>query len=97
MSKIGVNTEAEDYHYVGVNTVPQVTATVSRFLKGYKKEAGTGHDAQQVFILIDSLDMLMTETEQDHYEKGNQKGDQGQRNKQLKAMLRTFVQDIRTC
>ena len=39
--------------------------------------------------------MLITETEQDHYEKGVQKGDQGQKNKQLKQMLRTFVQDIK--
>jgi recombination protein RecA len=94
MNKIGVNTD-EDYMYVSVSTVPQVTKVISSFLKGYKNAEGTGEDAQQVFILIDSLDMLMTETEQDHYNKGDQKGDQGQRNKQLKAMLRTFVQDIK--
>jgi hypothetical protein len=37
----------------------------------------------------------MTETELDHYDKGNQKGDMGQRNRQNKHMLRTFVQDIK--
>ena len=39
--------------------------------------------------------MLMTDTEVEHFSKGNTKGDQGQRNKQLKAMLRTFVQTIK--
>lgn len=94
MGKIGVDTE-NDYFYAAVTTVPQVTKVVSSFLKGYKKENGTAEDAPQAFVLIDSLDMLMTETELEHYEKGNQKGDQGQRNKQLKQMLRTFVQDVK--
>lgn len=94
MGKIGVNTE-ENYFYAAVTTIPQVTKVVSSFIRGYKSEYGTAEDAPQVLIVIDSLDMLMTETEQDHYEKGNQKGDQGQRNKQLKQMLRTFVQDIK--
>ena len=96
MGKIGVNTGTEnDYYYAGVSTIPQVTDVVSKFIKGYKKEAGDALDAPHLFILIDSLDMLMTETEQEHYEKGDSKGDQGQRNKQLKAMLRSFVQDIK--
>lgn len=95
MSKIGCDVDADDYLYASVTTVPQVTKVVSSFLKGYKAEYGEAKDAPQAFILIDSLDMLMTETELDHYEKGNQKGDQGQRNKQLKQMLRTFVADIK--
>ncbi len=94
MTKIGVDTN-NNYQYVSVTTITQVTKVISSLLKGYKAAEGTSEDAQQVFILIDSLDMLMTETEQDHYNKGDQKGDQGQRNKQLKAMLRTFVQDIK--
>ena len=94
MGKIGVDT-TDGYQYVEVTTIPQVTAVVSAFLKGYKKQEGESEDAPQVFILIDSLDMLMTETEEDNYEKGVTKGDQGQRNKQLKAMLRSFVQAIK--
>lgn len=94
MTKIGVNVH-EGYKYVDVSTIPQVTKVVSTFLAGYQKVIGEAVDAPQVFILIDSLDMLLTETELDHYNKGVTKGDQGQRNKQLKAMLRTFVQDIK--
>lgn len=96
MTKIGVKVGVENgYYYRGVRTISQVTAVVSSFLKGYKKEFGTSTDAPKVFIAIDSLDMLMTDTELEHYDKGDQKGDQGQRAKQIKAMLRTFVQDIK--
>lgn len=94
MTKIGVDVD-DGYVYASVTTIPQVTQVVSSFIKGYKAEFGTSEDAPHAFILIDSLDMLMTETEVDHYSKGNQRGDQGQRNKQLKAMLRTFVQDVK--
>lgn len=94
MTKIGVDTQ-DGYKYTSVTTIAHVTAVVSAFLKGYKKQVGEAEDAPQVVILIDSLDMLMTDTELGHYEKGDTKGDQGQRNKQLKAMLRTFVQDIK--
>lgn len=95
MTKIGVDV-TENYTYASVTTIPQVINIVSAFLKGYKKEFGNDlENAPQVFIAIDSLDMLMTGTELENYNKGDQKGDQGQRNKQLKAMLRNFVQDIK--
>lgn len=94
MSKIGVDV-TENYKYVSVTTIPEVTKIVSSFLKKYKDQVGEDADAPQVLILIDSLDMLMTETETEHFEKGITKGDQGQKNKQLKAMLRTFVQAIK--
>lgn len=95
MSKIGVNTESDTYIYASVTTIPEVTKIVSTFLSQYQEECGESESAPQVLILIDSLDMLMTETEVDHFDKGVTKGDQGQKNKQLKAMLRTFVQAIK--
>lgn len=94
MSKIGVDVE-NNYRYFEVTTIPQVTKLVSSFLAAYKSQEGEAEDAQQVLILIDSLDMLITDTELDHFNKGDTKGDQGQKNKQLKAMLRTFVQAIK--
>lgn len=96
MGKIGVDVDNGKYLYAEVTTIAQVINVVSKFLKGYRADVGEDKDGEQVFILIDSLDMLMTETELTNYEKGDQKGDQGQRNKQLKAMLRNFVQDIKT-
>jgi RecA/RadA recombinase len=95
MRKIGVDVENK-YMYKSVTTIPHVTKIVSGFLKGYKSEYDGDAEDPKILIVIDSLDMLMTETELEHYAKGNQKGDQGQRNKQLKAMLRTFVQDIKS-
>jgi len=95
VAAIGVDI-TDNYTYVAASTIPQVTKIVSSFIKGYKAEYGDDDpDAPQVLIVIDSLDMLMTETEVEHFAKGNTKGDQGQRNKQLKAMLRTFVQTIK--
>lgn len=96
MGKIGVDTNNGKYMYAEVTTIAQVTNVVSKFLKGYRDSVGEDQDGEQVLILIDSLDMLMTETEEENLEKGVQKGDQGQRNKQLKAMLRGFVQSIKT-
>lgn len=96
ISKIGGDPDDDMYFYYDPITIPQVTQIVSKFIGNYKKEYDN-HDAEapKVLIAIDSLDMLMTETEADHFSKGETKGDQGQRNKQLKAMLRSFVQSIK--
>lgn len=96
VSKLGVDPTYGNYLYTGVDTIPQASRVISRFLNGYKEAHGTGTDAPQVLIVLDSLDMLTTETEMEHFEKGVTKGDQGQKNKQLKAMLRTFVQAIKS-
>lgn len=94
VSKIGVNVK-DDYTYVPVDTIPQVQKVISSFINGYKNEYGDDPNAPHVLITLDSLDMLITETEEDNFRKGVTKGDQGQRNKQLKAMLRQFVQAIK--
>lgn len=96
MQKIGVDTNSDTYYYAGVTTINQAVAVISQFIKGYKKDCGNDPNAPQVFILLDSLDMMITETELENYDKGIQKGDQGQKNKQLKMLLRTFTQDIKT-
>lgn len=95
VTKLGVNIN-ENYIYVPADTIPQVQQIVSIFMKGYKEDRGDEpENAPKVLIVIDSLDMLMTETEEDNYDKGVMKGDQGQRSKQLKAVLRSFVQSIK--
>lgn len=91
---IGVD-PTQNYTYIPVNTIPEVKKVVSAFIMGYKKEYGDDPDAPKVLFVIDSLDMLMTENEEEQFEKGITKGDQGQRNKQLKAMLRGFVQAVK--
>ena len=97
MSKIGVQTGEENgYYYRGVSTVSQVIKIVSMFIKGYRAQYGDDPDAPRVLIAIDSLNMLQTDSSAENYEKGVQKGDQGQKAKQVKAMLLDFVQDIKS-
>lgn len=93
---IGVDPDRDDYFYYEVDTIPEMKKIVSKFTSGYKKEYGLDNpDAPKLLFVVDSLDMLLTETEEDNYNKGVSKGDQGQRNKQLKAVLREFVQAIK--
>lgn len=94
VEKVGVNTDSR-YTHVEADTITQCKKIVSSFIKGYKSEYGEDSQAPKIVFVIDSLDMLLTETEEDHFEKGVTKGDQGQRNKQLKAMLREFVQAVK--
>lgn len=95
-SKIGVKVDDEDWLHADLDTIPQAQKYISGFLKSYEKEYGIGDpEAPRVLIVIDSLDMLMTETEEENFDKGVLKGDQGQRSKQLKAVLRQFVHAIK--
>ncbi len=93
---IGVDHTSDEYLYYEVDTISQMKALVSKFTTSYKKEYGNDNeDAPKILFVIDSLDMLLTDTEETNYSKGVSKGDQGQRNKQLKAVLREFVQAIK--
>lgn len=95
VTKLGVDVN-NNYIYTEAETIPQVQKTVSSLIKGYKEDRGDDPTAgDKLLIVIDSLDMLMTETEEENFEKGVLKGDQGQRSKQLKAVLRQFVQAIK--
>lgn len=95
VSKIGVD-PTNNYRYVEADTIPECTKKVSSFLKGYKAEYDKDdEDAPKVLIVIDSLNMLSTETEAENFDKGVAKGDQGQTNKQLKQMLKSFVRAIK--
>lgn len=93
---IGIDVTSDSYTCVQVNTIPQVVKIISAFTKGYRKEYDGDPNAPPVLIAVDSLDMLMTDNEADKYEKGDTNADQGQHPKQLKQMLKTFVNDIKS-
>ena len=93
--KIGADPDDENYIYVDIDTIGQCKKVVSKFTTDYNKQYGRAHDAPRIVIFIDSLGMLMTETEEDNYKKGISKGDQGQRSKQIKQILREFVQAVK--
>lgn len=94
-SKIGIDTDRPDYHYISALTIDHAVKICSSFIKGYKKTYGEDPDAPKVLMVIDSLDMLLTDSELNNFEKGDNKGDQGQRAKQIKAFLRNMVQQIK--
>lgn len=96
MSAIGVDTSDERLQYVGVTMFSDVVKAVSEFLTMYIKEYGyDNEEAPKIVIVLDSLDMLLTDTENEHFDKGVQKGDQGQRAKQSKHMLKTILSRIK--
>lgn len=93
LEKIGVDISEDKLTYMQVTTIEDVNRVCSEFFSGYVKTYGKNNpDAPKVLIVIDSLAMLSTTTEFDNYEKGGVvKGDQGQRAKRNKAMLRMLV------
>lgn len=97
LARIGVNSY-DEAKFMGaqVVTISDVVSIVSDFIKMYEKEYGKYNDAApRVLICLDSLDMLLTDSENDNFNKGEQKGDQGQRAKQMKAFLKTMVSRIK--
>ena len=96
VTKIGVNVDPDVYQYYGVKLINQVTDLISTFVAGYIAEYESNPvEAPRVLIVIDSLDMLMTNSEYENFLKGVTKGDQGAKNKGIKAMLKTFVHAIK--
>ena len=96
MQKLNMKLDDENFQYAGVTTFSHVVTIVSDFIKSYTAAYGYDNpDSPKVIIALDSLDMLLTDTEDEHFNKGDQKGDQGQRAKQAKHMLRTLVSRIK--
>lgn len=96
LKKIGVDVSDNKFLYAGVTTFSDVVKVVSEFITDYEKAYGRDNpDSPPVVIALDSIDMLITDSENDHFQSGVQKGDQGQRAKQSKHMLRTLVSRIK--
>lgn len=91
MQALGVDTEREDYFYRGISSIPEATKMVSGFIKSYREHKET----QPFLIILDSIDMLRTASQEANYESGETKGDQGQHAKQVKDMLAPWVHDIK--
>ncbi len=91
MKRCGVDTDSENYLRVGVSTIPKCSKIVNDFIKDYRESGET----QRAIICVDSLDNLLTDSEQNNVDtKGEVGGDQGQRAKQIKAMLKPWTHSI---
>jgi recombination protein RecA len=96
LSKIGINIDESMFQYTGVTTFNDAVGVLSEFVHMYEKTYGRNNpDSPKVVLALDSIDMLLTDTENKHFESGEQKGDQGQRAKQAKHMLRTILSRIK--
>lgn len=96
LRKIGVDTSEDKFMYVGVTTFSDVVKVVSDFVSDYEKAYGRDNpDSPDVIIVLDSIDMLLTDSENANFDAGQQKGDQGQKAKQSKQLLRTIVSRIK--
>jgi recombination protein RecA len=91
---IGIDVTNENYNCIQVSKISHVISIVSAFFKGYREDYPDGK-GPQVLIALDSCDMLMTESEAEKYDKGDANADQGQHPKQIKQMLKVFVNDIK--
>ena len=92
MTKIGVDISADKLQYLQVVTIQDVTSVLSEFLTGYEKEFGRyNKHAPDIVIFLDSLGNLLTDGENEKFDKGIQTGDQGQSAKLKKHLLRTSV------
>lgn len=89
LGRIGVDTSQEKFIPLSVVTINDTVGVVSDFINGYEKEYGKRNPAApKIVMVIDSLDQLITDNEAENFNKGELKGDQGQRAKQVKAFLR---------
>lgn len=83
--------ETGDLARFPTSSISACTKAVNRMIRMYKEEEVT----QKLVILVDSLDMMFTDSEQNQIDSdGNIGGDQGQRAKQLKKMLASWTNSI---
>ena len=92
LQALGVDTDREDFFYRGISSINDATKMVSSFVKGYRADKME----QPFLIVLDSIDMLRTDSQEAAYEAGDSKGDQGQHAKQVKNMLAPWVHDIKS-
>ncbi len=92
LQALGVDTDREDFFYRGISSIADATKMVSSFVKGYRENK----EQQPFLIVLDSIDMLRTDSQEAAYESGESKGDQGQHAKQVKNMLAPWVHDIKS-
>lgn len=92
LHRVGVKTDPDNFQGVGVVTVQDTVRVMSEFIDGYIKAYGKYNlKAPKVLVCIDSISMLLTEAENDNFESGEQRGDQGQQAKQIKHFLKTMT------
>lgn len=92
LNKLGVDIDNPMFLYRGIKSISQGIDLFSNFTKMFRNNKVN----ERFLFVLDSLDMLMTDSEITKYDKkGEIGGDQGQQAKQLKRMLATIMHDIK--
>nr|DAH71058.1 MAG TPA: Recombination and repair protein [Caudoviricetes sp.] len=79
--------------YYRASILDKIAGIMSDFIEGYKKEYSDMpyNERPKVLIIIDSLGMAITPTEQKQFEDGDMKGDLGRKQKQIYSICRNFM------
>lgn len=87
MEKIGIDLSPEKFVPIDVSTIEEVTETLAAIFQEFDKD-------DKFIIVIDSLAGLLTEKEEDEFNKGTSKGDMGQFSKKLKLLVKNINKKI---
>jgi RecA/RadA recombinase len=90
---LGVDTSEKKLLKLNMAMIDDVAKTISDFMKDYKQQYDTviPSDRPKVLFVIDSLGMLLTQTDVSQFEAGELKGDMGRKPKALTALVRNCV------
>lgn len=93
LNNLGVDTSEDKLLRIGATMVSDVAGTVSAFVKDYKDNHMDlpREDRPKILFIIDSIGMLLTETDVNQFNAGEMKGDMGRKAKQLKAFVSNCV------
>jgi RecA/RadA recombinase len=96
LKNFGIDTSPEKILRFQVSMINDVGKIMAEFIKDYRANyADLPHEEQPCFLfVIDSLGMLLTDTDVDQFTKGDMKGDMGRKPKQLNALVRNLVNQI---
>jgi RecA/RadA recombinase len=86
---LNVDTSPEKLLKLNMAMIDDVAKTISMLMENIK--ATPEEERIKMLIVIDSLGMLMSPTEQDQFNKGDMKGDFGRKAKALKALVTNCV------
>lgn len=97
LKRSGVSMSPEKLQYVETDTFGGVIRVLSEFFKMYDTEypINSKEPRPRVIIVLDSIDMLDTDKAAENFDSGKRTGDQGQRAKQQKDMLRAITHAIK--
>lgn len=96
LKNFGIDTSPDKILRFQVSMINDVAKIMNDFLKEYVDNyGGLPREDQPMFLfVIDSLGMLLTDTDVDQFAKGDMKGDMGRKPKQLNSLVRNLVNKI---